>query len=100
MSADGPLWVRAPALDVAPRCVLVVDGVAVSAVAGECLATALAASGRLALGVSPAGRPRGLVCLMGTCQQCVALVDGRRRPTCLVAVRDGMEVWLTDGGGP
>ena len=99
MADDSPIWVRVPELERAARCTIFVNGAAVSAIEGECLATALAASGRLILGTSPAGRPCGMLCLMGICQQCSALIDGQRWATCMMSVRDGMQVQLGDGGG-
>lgn len=99
MANDRPIWIRAPELERVARCTIFVDDAAVSAIEGECLATALAASGSLNLGASPAGRPRGMLCMMGTCQQCLALIDGQRRVTCMVSVRDGMQVRLGEGGG-
>lgn len=97
MADDPPIWMRAPELERGTHCTILVNGAAVSGIEGECLATALAASGRLILGTSPSGRARGMLCLMGACQQCVALVDGQRRTTCMVAVREGMQVRLEDG---
>jgi sarcosine oxidase subunit alpha len=72
-----------------------VDGVAVTAVAGETLAATLLAAGHVAFRRSPrAGEPRGPFCFMGTCQECVVVVDGERRPACQTLVRAGMTVDL------
>ncbi|QCK87838.1 (2Fe-2S)-binding protein [Phreatobacter aquaticus] len=72
-----------------------VDGVSVSAPAGEPLATALAVAGLLTLRDSPRnGAPRGAFCHMGLCQECVVSVDGRTVQACLTPVRDGMTVNL------
>jgi predicted molibdopterin-dependent oxidoreductase YjgC len=72
-----------------------VDGAPVTAFAGESVAAALAAAGILRLRFSP-GRddPRGMFCLMGVCQECVARIDGRVVVTCQEPVRDGMVVEL------
>ena len=72
-----------------------VDGVSVSAPAGEPLATALAVAGVLALRDSPRnGAKRGAFCHMGLCQECVVSVDGRTVQACLTPVRAGMTVHL------
>ncbi|MDP2801447.1 MAG: 2Fe-2S iron-sulfur cluster-binding protein [Phreatobacter sp.] len=72
-----------------------VDGMEVSAPAGEPLATALAAAGLLGLRDSPrGGTPRGAFCHMGLCQECVVTVDGRIVQACLTPVRAGMQVGL------
>ncbi|MCQ4159507.1 (2Fe-2S)-binding protein [Roseomonas sp. GC11] len=70
------------------------EGEALAAPAGEPLATALACAGHAALRASPAaGTPRGAFCFMGSCQECLVLVDGVPRQACLVPVRAGMAVW-------
>jgi aerobic-type carbon monoxide dehydrogenase small subunit (CoxS/CutS family) len=59
------------------------------------LGVALALAGRLELRKSPkAGRPRGLFCLMGSCQECLVRVDGEPVLACLEPVRAGMKVEL------
>ena len=62
--------------------------------AGEMLAAALLAAGYAALnGSIVQGAPRGPFCLMGSCFQCVAEVDGRPQVrTCRVAVRAGLRI--------
>ena len=72
---------------------LLLDGVPVTAAAGEMLAAAMMAAGCLRLRDSPrAGGPRGAFCLIGICQECLVRVDGITRQACQVAVRDGMVV--------
>ncbi len=67
------------------------DGVSVTAYAGESVAAALFAAGIRDLRKSPrAGTPRGMFCLMGVCQECVVWIDGRHRPACQAAVREGL----------
>lgn len=76
-----------------------VDGVRVEAHPGESVAAALFALGIRCLRRSPRrAEPRGAFCLMGSCQECVVLVDGRRTTACQEPVRSGMVV-LTGGGG-
>jgi len=71
-----------------------VDGEPVRARAGEPIAVALAASGRLVLGRSVKyHRPRGAVCYAGRCDGCLMRVDGIGNVmTCRAVARDGMIV--------
>lgn len=80
----------------APLVDVIVDGTTLRLPEGEMLAASLLASGTLAFGRSIiAGEPRGPYCLMGTCFQCAATVDGEPHTrTCRVAVRAGMRVEL------
>jgi D-hydroxyproline dehydrogenase subunit gamma len=72
---------------------LLFDGIDVAAHDGETLATALYAAGIRTLRHAPGdGGPRGLFCAMGSCQECVVLIDGQRVEACRVPVRDGMAV--------
>lgn len=74
---------------------ILVDGQEVAAFAGESLAAALLAAGILRLRDSPrAGAPRGALCFMGVCQECVVQLDQATVQACQVAVRDGMAVRL------
>lgn len=75
--------------------VLVVDGKAVSATAGLSVAAALIGAGITTLRHSPAaGSPRGALCLMGVCQECTVLIDGRPLRACMTEVRDGLLISL------
>jgi sarcosine oxidase subunit alpha len=85
-------WIRSGRWAGAEPVAVEVDGRTVTLFAGECLATGLAAAGIVTLGMSPGGRPRGAFCMMGVCQQCVAMVDGVLQRTCMVVVRAGMRV--------
>lgn len=70
-----------------------VDGQLIEAYAGETLAAALFASGVRTLRMSPRNaEPRGMFCLIGSCQECLVEVDGRPRLACQVSVGDGMRV--------
>lgn len=75
------------------------DGRTVRARPGESVAAALLAAGILATRRTPVtGAPRGPFCMMGACFDCLAVVDGQAGvQTCLVAVRDGMQVRTQDG---
>ncbi|MBV9786358.1 MAG: (2Fe-2S)-binding protein [Acidisphaera sp.] len=71
------------------------DGAEFEAPEGQSLGVALALAGRLGLRRSPTAQtPRGLFCLMGSCQECLVHVDGRPVPACLEPVRAGMQVAL------
>lgn len=73
-------------------CPFTVDGEPASAPIGTSLAAALLQSGRLRLRTSCTGQGRGPLCGMGTCYECLVLVDGRTVRACLEPVRPGMEV--------
>lgn len=79
-----------------------VDGVAVRLPDGEMLAAALLAAGYGALnGSIVQGEPRGPVCLMGSCFQCVAEIDGRPQVrTCREVVRPNLRIRLPMGAAP
>lgn len=67
---------------------------------GTTVAGALLTLGRERFHDSPAGGPRGPVCGMGTCFECVVTVDGVFSVrSCLVRCRDGMAV-RTGPGAP
>jgi predicted molibdopterin-dependent oxidoreductase YjgC len=69
-----------------------VDGVRVDAFPGESLAAALLAAGVRAFRRTPSGAPRGPLCNMGVCFECVVTVDGEPRRACATEVREGMRV--------
>lgn len=78
-----------------PRLVSIsLDGKTLQAHDGEPLAAALARSGALVLARSPKyHRPRGVACMRGGCDGCLARVDGVPNVmTCLVPAREGMEI--------
>lgn len=81
--------------DTPPAIEITVDGRPIAALAGEMLATALHASGirrfRSQIG---SGKPRGMFCLMGVCQECLVETDGRQVAACIEPVREGMTVTL------
>jgi len=69
------------------------DGAPVRLQEGRMLAAALWEQGHVAMRVSNvAAEPRGPVCFMGICQECLVRVDGLMRQACLVSVRDQMVV--------
>jgi predicted molibdopterin-dependent oxidoreductase YjgC len=67
----------------------------IQAFSGETLATVLLAAGIRAFRTSVTrGEPRGPLCLMGTCQDCLVDVGGVAELACQCHVRDGMVVVL------
>jgi len=71
-----------------------VDGLEVSARAGETVAAALLAADFDAFRTSGiSGASRGPYCMMGVCFDCLVSIDGiGSRQACLVQVREGMRV--------
>ena len=68
------------------------DGVAVFGLAGDSVAAALLAAGRLDLRRGPGGGSRGMFCAMGVCQECVVIASGAVREACRLPVRAGLVV--------
>ena len=74
-------------------------GRAVEARAGDTIAMALWAAGTTVLRRSSGdGAPRGVLCNMGICYECLVVVDGVTVRACTTLVRDGMRV--ETGGRP
>jgi predicted molibdopterin-dependent oxidoreductase YjgC len=73
---------------------IVVDGETVVARAGDSVAAALLAAGRVVLRTtSLSGAPRGAHCLMGACFDCLVTIDGvPGQQACRVSVAPGMRV--------
>jgi sarcosine oxidase subunit alpha len=78
----------------APEVVRVtIDGAPVEVARGTSVAAAILSSGLSRFRDSVSGAPRGPLCGMGTCFECVVTVDGRRWVrSCLVECVDGLEV--------
>jgi len=69
------------------------EGEPVTAYAGDSIAMALWASQALAVrGSSTGGQPRGVLCNMGICYECLVVVDGESVRSCTTEVRAGMQV--------
>ncbi|TFL18493.1 FAD-dependent oxidoreductase [Jannaschia formosa] len=69
------------------------EGETIPARPGDSLAAALSAAGHVTTGARRSGAPRAAFCGMGVCHDCLVTVDGARgRRSCMVEVRDGMEV--------
>ena len=75
------------------------EGEAVTAYAGDSIAMALWAADAAAVrNSSRDGEPRGVLCNMGICYECLVVVDGESVRSCTTPVRAGMVV--TRGGRP
>ena len=73
-------------------CTVVWDGRDLPARAGESLAAALLAAGVAAFRDTPvSGAPRGPLCMMGACFDCLVTVEGEENvQACLVPVTPGL----------
>jgi predicted molibdopterin-dependent oxidoreductase YjgC len=70
-----------------------IDGKRITAFAGESVAAAILAAGIRATRSSPnRADPRGPFCFMGSCQECLVLIDGQRALACQQRVADGLSV--------
>lgn len=75
------------------------DGREITAFEGDTIAMALWAAGEVVLrNSSRDGAPRGVLCNMGICYECLVVVDGATVRACTTLVRDGLEVLR--GGQP
>lgn len=81
---------------------ILVDDVSIEAYPGETVAAALIVAGRLTLGFNWHRRPRGPVCNMGVCYECVVetrpgadVGEFRLQRACMTPVRNGMVVRTT-----
>jgi thioredoxin reductase/bacterioferritin-associated ferredoxin len=94
-SARGDLMFRRLLTEASrPPLTLFVDGAAVAAQAGDSVAAAMLAGGRLACRTTPiSGSPRAPYCLMGACFDCLVIIDGiANRQACMTLACDGMRV--------
>lgn len=67
--------------------------------AGDTVAMALWAAGeRVLRHSSKDGAPRGVLCNMGVCYECLVVIDGTSVRACTTVVTDGMRVEI--GGRP
>lgn len=80
-------------------CTLAIDGRTVAAWQGESLAAVLLLEGVAAFSCSAGGRPRAPLCNMGTCFECLVLIERQtgRHPcelvrACMTPVESGMRV--------
>ena len=74
---------------------LKINGVEVRVPRSSTVAAAVLLSGRPAFRRSVSGEPRGPLCGMGICFECLVVVDGQPHArSCQLLCRDGMEVTL------
>lgn len=70
-----------------------IDGQAIKAEAGESVAAVMLRLDPLWSRTTPVSEmKRAPYCMMGVCFECLALIDGGSVQTCLVQVRDGMQI--------
>lgn len=91
----------AAGVDRGARLTFTFDGQEVVAFAGECVAAALLAAGRRVLRSTHVGQsPRGVYCGMGTCFDCLVVVDGEpSRRACLTRAAQNMRIETQRGNG-
>jgi predicted molibdopterin-dependent oxidoreductase YjgC len=77
-----------------PKVLVTVDGSQIEAREGEMVAAAMLAAGILQFRTTPlSGAPRGPLCMMGVCFECLVAIDGiGSRQACLTLVRPGMKI--------
>ena len=72
---------------------LTLDGVAITALTGDTVLSAVLLHARRVRDTEFSGEPRAGFCLMGACQDCwVQLEEGTRIRACSTFVKDGMRV--------
>lgn len=78
---------------------LSIDGIEVTASAGETVAAVMLRQADVRTRTTPVtGAPRAPYCMIGVCFDCLAIVDGVHSvQTCLTPVRDGMRVQRQQG---
>jgi predicted molibdopterin-dependent oxidoreductase YjgC len=75
-----------------PDCTITWDGKEIAARAGESLAAALLAAGVTTFRITPvSGSPRGPLCMMGACFDCLVELEGTPNvQACMTVVRPGL----------
>lgn len=69
------------------------EGADIVAQRGESIAAALLADGVLALRTTPvSGAPRAPFCMMGSCFECLVLVNDAEVQACMTEVAEGMDI--------
>ena len=64
---------------------------------GECLSVVLFISNYKNLRLSPKKKEnRGMFCMMGSCQECVVLLDGKKVTSCNIFIKEGMVIKTGD----
>ncbi|MFK7860969.1 MAG: (2Fe-2S)-binding protein [Granulosicoccus sp.] len=76
-----------------PNVSILIDNCPVECEEGASVASVLLANGQYALSEHPIDQsPQGPFCMMGACQACRVLIDGRWRQACQVLVYPGLHV--------
>ena len=71
----------------------IVNDETIEAYEGECLSVVLFISNKKNLRTSPKlDENRGMLCMMGSCQECVVLLNGKKVTSCNIFIKDGMEI--------
>lgn len=85
---------RIPSIARGPRIKILVNGRELVAYRGETVLAALTAAGLKTLRKShAAGEPRGALCGMGVCYECLVSINGRpNQRACMTEVDDLMEI--------
>ncbi|MFT5501940.1 MAG: NADPH-dependent 2,4-dienoyl-CoA reductase/sulfur reductase-like enzyme, partial [Woeseiaceae bacterium] len=74
-------------------CQIEFEGVHIDAIAGESIAAALTAAGKLALKRDKSGAARGFFCGMGACLDCQVSIDGGpAQRACLTKIQPEMKI--------
>ncbi|RLM10819.1 (2Fe-2S)-binding protein [Gibbsiella quercinecans] len=69
------------------------EGKPYSALQGQSIAAALFSQGVRTLRFSPQQRqPRGMFCMMGSCQECLVMVNGSRVLACKTEAKAGLTI--------
>ncbi len=71
---------------------IVVDGQSTLARKNDTVAVALWNAGMSRLKTSVGGQPRGWLCAMGSCYECMVMVDGQPRRACITPCKPGMKI--------
>ena len=76
---------------------IIVNDKEIEAYEGECLAVVLFINNIKELRLSPKKKQsRGMFCLMGSCQECVVLIDDKKVISCNVFIKEGMKIKVGD----
>ena len=72
---------------------IIVNDDIIEAYEGECLAVVLFISNKKKFRTSPKLKEnRSMFCMMGSCQECVVLLDGKKVTSCNIFIKDGMRI--------
>ncbi|KAJ3443836.1 anaerobic glycerol-3-phosphate dehydrogenase subunit b [Anaeramoeba flamelloides] len=69
------------------------NGVKLQGYEGEALSSSLIANGQSVFGFHTRdGSPQGIFCANGQCSQCMVVVDGLSKKSCMIPLKEGMDV--------